>query len=483
MEPMNMISKIDRDLQNRITADDWKKAAEAVAKHKNSQDADFKIAYKSEDLNHSLHQINSVTWMAPRWPYVAAAGSAKVQKVVNQSGEQWALKTSRVDESSLKQIEASEQATDAVYSRLKLPPLHRYERIFTKPKPFYKGALENNPALTEQETVKVRHELQPWAGDHNLQDILNRLDDAQKLLVALKMAIEVAKLHAFGIVLRNVNLSNVRITFKNTTEVNKEDMEFDLKIADFSAAVVLAKDQDAVTVAEKYGTGNFLASEAVTGEVSRETDIYSLGVIFRDKLGLWEMVEKEWAQSSKNIINKEWPENSKDMISEEWRERPSAFEVVRKLMQFFHYGYYFNVIKPEILPDLIFLDHINYVIDTINEFKDKKEFESDLCLQKLQEVMLAAPTSSSALLDEIRDAVCHDAIYNPTISPVIKSLGVKVMKLEGMMPVAELDKMLALPLESSPEVILLHSILGALRDTQDTISPYASEEKKAMRVK
>jgi len=260
-------------------------------------------------------------------------------------------------------------------------------------------------------------------------------------------------------------------------------MEFDLKIADFSAAVVLAKDQDAVTVAEKYGTGNFLASEAVTGEVSRETDIYSLGVIFRDKLGLWEMVEKEWAQSSKNIINKEWPENSKDMISEEWRERPSAFEVVRKLMQFFHYGYYFNVIKPEILPDLIFLDHINYVIDTINEFKDKKEFESDLCLQKLQEVMLAAPTSSSALLDEIRDAVCHDAIYNPTISPVIKSLGVKVMKLEGMMPVAELDKMLALPLESSPEVILLHSILGALRDTQDTISPYASEEKKAMRVK
>lgn len=143
------------------------------------------------------------------------------------------------------------------------------------------------------------------------------LSDDAKYEIGLQAAASIAQLHKMGILHHDIKPGNFMI---NVVETSVATISPTISAIDFGTSMVLEKGETEKEVIGAWGiTPKYAPPEVYSiSKYSKKSDIYSLGIMFKEDLKLSEL-GKEFA----DLVN--------DMILQDADKRPTIEEVVSKL--------------------------------------------------------------------------------------------------------------------------------------------------------
>lgn len=204
-----------------------------------------------------------------------AFGRVKLAK--NQAGKDFALKVEAgkkraIDNEELKVLE-------------KVPNFYHGETERRIPKKAYMG----------KETTSKLYTLMELLDGKELEKQLDTLNNTQKLIVALKSCLSIRELHQNNIIHADIKPANFMASIRGNN--------ISVRAVDFGFSMLLKPRQQIIYKLGWKGTPDYMAPEVYSGQYSAQSDIYALGIMFKNDLGLAEclygnMLHKDLLQRS-----------------------------------------------------------------------------------------------------------------------------------------------------------------------------------------
>ncbi len=289
------------DSSIRVTDDEWAQVAQLFSQ--NSEKA--KLDKKEYNLSHSFIRIGAGFYALQNKDYLGEGNYGKVKLIMNQAGQQFAVKIEGAG------LAADNQAEKEIMQLVGLY-IGEMQRQYGKE---FKGRLSAHKLYTLMKLLKG-HELH----DHlyfGQRLVKKEVDEGSRLLIAIKAAEAIQFLHDNRIVHCDIKPENFMM--------NVDGDQITISSFDFGFSVKLPVGEDSIMDKPK-GSDFYLApeiedakysdNEQDLGEFSFASDVFALGKMFEHDLELSSLVPDSLLSS---------------MVANSKHDRPTLFNVLEAL--------------------------------------------------------------------------------------------------------------------------------------------------------
>ncbi len=267
--------------KQKVARTEWISALTTFALDSNLK----KIKKDYKNFNHSFIRVNGIIYAADTGNWLGEGAQGFVKLAEDVEGKNYALK---VEPDAINKYDHEEFKITT-----KINFMHgMMERSLGKVKLFSKKSEHNSKTLTDHKKYKIYDLLE----GNDLFDIIykktintlgheeytwaNKLTDIQKYIIAIKICQATLEIHRNNIIHADIKPSNIKVRMINNQIV--------VKFMDYGLAMELQPGQTCITPNMIFGTKDYESPEITSADptYSFASDIWAIGIIFRDELKL-----------------------------------------------------------------------------------------------------------------------------------------------------------------------------------------------------